>query len=76
MKVQLSVWEKDDFGNIGYTPEGSTERLYCCSPELKEEGVCQEEFTLIVNDNVKHSFYIHDVDFVPTDVDGKQVTCK
>ncbi len=78
MMVQISIFEASNYQKIGYVPpiddKGSNnairksqpQRLFCCSPELKEKGVCDEEFTLIITENEEEGTYVHDVEFLPS----------
>lgn len=63
--VQVSVFKAKDFDKVGYTPTGSSDRLYCCSPELKALGVCEEEYTLIIKPDAQENIYVENVEFFP-----------
>jgi len=79
MMVQVSIFEASNYQKIGYIPPATTDangsnnlkgqnqqqRLFCCSPELKEKGICDEEFTLIIEENEGEGTYVHDVEFLP-----------
>ena len=65
IKVQLSIFEASYYDYVGYTPPNSNDRLFCCSPELKEQGICDEEYTLIIKEDESKNVYVTDIEFEP-----------